>query len=154
MIQQFLPTLVAALALSAIVVAPNESRATSIRDLNYLVGTWNCTQGHQRYTETWAYVVGGAYLRGTDKGAGMPAAEHTITVASDGTVSGVDLFTGGMEVMHGTGSSLQAKLHAVFPPHMSTRVVFNRMAPARYTVDVSGSDRGKPFKEHNVCTKA
>jgi len=155
MTQRFL-SILSAVALSAILAAPTPSRATSIKDLNYLVGTWNCASGHQKYTQTWAYVVAGAYLRGTDNGAGMhSAAEHTITVAKDGsTVNGVDLFPGGMDVMRGTGSSGQATLHAVFPPQMNTHVVFHRTSAAKYTVDVSGSERGKAFKEHSVCTKA
>ncbi len=151
--KRFQSILCAVVVLSAI-AAPVTIRATSIRDMSYLLGSWNCSSKSGKYTESWAYAVRGGFLRATDTGSRMAAQEHALSYSKDGKVlTVVSIYSDGTsDIMRGTGSGGHAVLYAAFP-RSDTKVVFNRVSAAKYTVDVSGTDRGKPFKDLNVCTK-
>jgi len=124
-----------------------------VKQLGYLVGTWNCSSANEKFRETWAYALGGVVMRATDQG--KETQEHTLAYArNSNSMTVVDYFTdGSSDVMRGTGSSTHAAFHAVYPPGASTTVAFNRLTDTKYTIDVAGLQRGKSFKDRYVCTK-
>ena len=144
------------LILTASVAVP--TAATSMRDFGYLNGSWNCIAGKQKYTESWSPALGGAFMRATDRTPGKSDAEHTVSLAKDGrTMTVVDLYgdDGSSDVVRGNATSTHATLNAVYPAQLKLSVIFNRITPSKYVVDVSGlNPKGKPFRQHNVCTKA
>jgi len=122
-----------------------------------LNGHWVCTQTPEggTFSEDWAPMFHGLWLRATDSAKGTVTAEHTVSYnKASSTWVVLDAFaTGSYDVLHATTSSpALIAFHAVYPQQVLS-VTFNRVSPKRYTIDVNGNVEGKKVQAHNDCTK-
>ena len=146
----------AAVLVSAGAAAAANPPASPLAQLQ-LKGHWLCTQtGNQpgTYNEDWSTPLGGLWLRATDSVKGQTTQEHTVTYnKASSTWIVLDAFpTGAYDVLHGTGTANKIAFHAVYPK-LALAVTYNRLTPARYTIDVTGNIEGKKVATHADCAK-
>ncbi len=149
---------IATAVLSSSVAAVHAKTAASPLVALQLRGHWTCTQTGGpggTYSQDWSAPFGGLWLRATDSAKGQVTAEHTVTFnKADSTWVVLDaLPAGNYDVLHGTESgSSHIAFHAVYPK-LALAVVYNRITPAKYTLDVTGNIQGKKLLTHSVCVK-
>ncbi|HEX5274326.1 MAG TPA: hypothetical protein VFW34_03550 [Candidatus Rubrimentiphilum sp.] len=153
----FLAGITAAVLASGAATAHAQTAASPLVALQ-LRGHWTCTQAGGTggtYSQDWTAPFGGLWLRATDSVKGQVTAEHTITFnKADNTWVVLDAFlAGNYDVLHGTESgSNHIAFHAVYPK-LALAVVYNRLTPVKYTLDVTGNLQGKKLLTHSVCVK-
>jgi hypothetical protein len=123
-----------------------------------LRGHWVCAQtggSAGTYNEDWSAPLGGLWLRATDSTKGQATAEHTLTYnKADSTWVVLDTFlAGSYDVLHGTASgSDHIAFHAVYPK-LALAVVYDRLTPVKYSIDVNGNIQGKKILTRSLCVK-
>lgn len=158
MMARFFLAAVAAAVLASGITAVSAKTAASPLVALQLKGHWLCTQtGSQSgtYNEDWSAPLGGLWLRATDSVKGQVTAEHTVTYSkADSTWVDLDAFLpGSYDVLHGTSTgSNHIAFHAVYPK-LALSVVYNRLTPVKYTIDVNGNIQGKKIVNRSVCVK-
>ncbi len=158
MIHKVLPAVFAATLLVAGTAAVQAATAASPLVALQLRGHWVCTQSGSSsgtYDQDWTAVFGGTWLRASDSTKGQVTAEHTVTFnKADSTWVVLDDFLpGSYDVLHGTESGItHIVFHEVYPK-LGLTVVYNRLTPAKYTVDATGNVAGKKVLAHSVCVK-
>jgi hypothetical protein len=153
----FLAAIGATVFATTIALAQAKTAASPLVQLQ-LSGHWVCVQTGGpggTYNEDWTPVFGGTWLRATDSVKGVTTAEHTLTFSkADSTWIVLDAFpTEAYDILHGTGSGAsRIALHAVYPK-LALAVVYARLTPTHYTVDVNGNIQGKRILTHSACTR-
>ncbi len=153
----FLAAIATAVLASGIATVHAKTAASPLVALQ-LRGHWTCTQtggNNGTYSQDWSAPLGGLWLRATDSVKGQVTAEHTLTFnKADSTWVVLDAFlAGNYDVLHGTASgSNHIAFHAVYP-QIALTVVYSRLSPAKYTLDVTGNLQGKKLLTHSVCMK-
>jgi hypothetical protein len=148
---------VSAAVLAGVAVTAQAKTTGSPLGALQLKGHWVCTQAPAggTFSEDWAPVFHGLWLRATDSAKGTVTAEHTVSYnKASSTWIVLDAFaTGSYDVLHATTSSpTHIAFHAVYPQQVLS-VIYNRDSAAQYTIDVHGNVDGKNVQAHNVCTK-
>ncbi len=157
MIGRLLLTGMAVVLASGFAAAQAKTAASPLVALQ-LKGHWVCAQTGSSagtYDQDWTAVFGGTWLRATDSTKGQVTGEHTVTFnKADSTWVVLDAFLpGSYDVLHGTASgSSHIAFHAVYPK-LALSVVYNRVTPTQYTIDVSGNVQGKKVLTRSVCAK-
>jgi len=158
MMRRLLP---AAIALAVLASGSGTGRAATAASplvALQLKGHWVCAQTGGpggTYNVDWSAPLGGLWLRATDSVKGQVTAEHTITYSkADSTWIVLDAFLpGSYDVLHAAASgSSRIAFHAVYPK-LALSVVYNRLTPVKYTIDVNGNVQGKKILTHSDCVK-
>ena len=124
-----------------------------------LLGTWKCTYtagAHpMTYSATFAYAMGGSWMRETDFSGGAANGEAlysydrksatwtAVIVLGDHTVT----------IFRASGpSATHIAYHSVYPDASMTDI-FDRISPTKYALHFTQIANGKPTKSNDTCTK-
>jgi hypothetical protein len=127
--------------------------------LNFLVGNWTCTfhQGPVRvtYKATYAYDLGGNWMRERDSWTGGGGDEGSITFDPKHR----EWLEVVLEQEHAATlfhAAYSGPAHIVYKglyPDTNLTDVFDRISPTRYTLHFSGKLNGKYIKSYDTCVK-
>jgi hypothetical protein len=124
--------------------------------MKFLVGRWNCTSTvagkTQTYTATYAYALGGKWLRTINSSKGYSSEDMMTYGNHEWTVVDMEP-TGAMSVLKApdTGAAHIAMQTAYPKPGLN--VTFDRASWTKYSLTFSGTLNGKPAKWKDTCTK-
>ena len=146
-----------ALVLGSLGATPS-AHSDPMTSLRFLVGNWTCTyhQGPARitYKATYAYDLGGNWLRERDTSAGGFGDQALITyqpkqqawiVVVVGNDRSATLFKG-------TGPPAHVVYRGIYPDSSMTEHV-DHTSPTQYTVHFSQTAKGKTTTSNDVCTR-
>ena len=149
-----------AVALLSTLGATAPARSDPMASLRFLVGNWTCTynQGpvHVTYKATFAYDMGGNWMRERDSWTGGGGDEDSITYDPKRRewIAVVLENQRNTTLFHASYTGPAHIVYRSLYPNTSLTDVFDRVSPTRYTLHFSGTLNGKAVKSHDVCVKS
>jgi hypothetical protein len=149
-----------AVALLSTLGATAPARSDPMASLRFLVGNWTCTynQGpaHVTYKATFAYDMGGNWMRERDSWTGGGGDEDSITYDPKRRewIAVVLENERTATLFHASYTGPAHIVYRSLHPNASLTDVFDRVSPTRYTLHFSGTLNGKAVKSHDVCVKS
>jgi hypothetical protein len=147
------------IALLLSLLAATAAPSGQVAALHYLVGDWTCTYDmgttHMTYASTYAYYLGGNWMRQRTKWPGGGGDEETVTYDPKRNLWTAVVLEGEgtTTIFTATGSDPNhLTYHSVYPDASMTEK-FDRISVTKYTLHFKQNAGGKIVRSVDLCVK-